>query len=161
MSFSTIPVRSNDDKVDVGWWNILRTEGIALAAWLGSAFAAETQFTVANNQVAAASVTGLLFAGASVRSFEADVQIYRNTTGGGATELSARCKLIGTYKTVAASWDLTVSNVTGEEIVDFGPAGLLFSITSAGQVQYTSSNMTGTAATSKLKFRYSTMGIET
>jgi len=158
MNPSDIPIRTNDQKVDVGWWNILRTYLIALA---GSVFLGETQFTVTNNQSSAADVTNLLFSGASVRSFLAEVQIYRNTTGGGATEISAKCWLEGTYKTVAGTWEMTVGNVTGDWIDDFGPGGLLFTITNAGQVQYKSHNMTGSAATSKLKFKYTTMGVET
>jgi hypothetical protein len=161
MSFSSIPTRTNGQKILYGWFEALKTAGAALEAFLGSSFLGETQFTVANNQVAAADVTGLLFAGASVRSFEADVQIYRKTTGGGATELAARCKLIGTYKTTAASWELTVASAVGDDIQDYGPAGLLFTITAAGQVQYTSHNISGTASVSKLKYRYSTMGVET
>jgi hypothetical protein len=158
MSFSDVPVRGYTQS-DPSWWNALRTAGIANEVFLGT-FSSETPFSIANNQSSAADVTGLLFAGASVRSFEADLQIYRKTTGGGATELAARVKLIGVYKTVAASWEMTPI-FTGDEIEDFGPGGLLLSITAGGQVQYKSHNMSGTASVSKLKFRYTTMGVET
>jgi len=159
MNFPDIPTRTYAP-VDPSWWNSLRDAGSTLAALFGASFLGETQFTVANNQSSAADITGLVFSGASVRSFEADLQIYRNTTGGGATELAARVKLIGTYKTVAASWEM-MSTFVGDEIDAFGPGGLLLTITAAGQVQYKSHNISGTPATSKLKFRYSTMGVET
>lgn len=132
----------------------------AVANFQGQQYIPETTFTLVNNQVAAANVTGLLFSGALVRSAEIDVTFYRNTTGGGATELSARGKLLATFKTVAASWDLSYVGVDGD--IDSGtgtPAGILLSITSAGQVQYTSTNITGTAATSKMSFRAATMGV--
>jgi hypothetical protein len=157
--FTDIPNR-NYGNVDPSWWNSLKTAGAKLQAFIGGSYLAETQFVIANNQSAAADITGLVFSGASVRSFEADLQIYRQTTGGSATELAARVKLIGVYKTVAASWEMSMQ-FAGDEIDAFGPGGLLLSITAAGQVQYKSHNIAGTASVSKLKFRYSTMGVET
>jgi hypothetical protein len=119
----------------------------------------ETTFTIANNQSAAANVTGLLFSGATIRSAEIDVQFYINTTSTGATEMSARAKYQATYKTVAAAWDLTPLGVSGDVDASGNPAGVTLSITSAGQVQYTSGNTSGTAASSLIHFKASTMGV--
>lgn len=112
---------------------------------------ASTDFTIVNNQSSASNVTGLAFSGASVRSFETNYQVYRNTTSTGATELSERGKLTGVYSTVAGTWEMTQQAV--------GNAGITFSITSAGQVQYTSTNITGTAASSDMKFYSTTIGL--
>ncbi len=129
-------------------------------AYLGSGVISETTFTIANNQSSPADVTGLLFNPVTIRSAEIDLQYYRNTTGAGATEMSARAKFIATYKTVAASWDLSPLGVGGDFDTGTGePAGITLSITSAGQVQYTSTNFSGTAASSIMHFRASTMGV--
>jgi hypothetical protein len=94
----------------------------------------ETSFSANDNEATPVNVTGLAFANATVRSFEALVSIVRAST-------YAQYKLFGIQK--GASWELDqsfVGDITGLE----------FSITSAGQVQYTSTN-TGSGAT--LKFR--------
>lgn len=100
----------------------------------------ETSFTAADNQIAAANVTNLAFANATVRSFRAWVSIARSTT-------FEECELYGIQK--SASWEMSQEG-TGDD------TGVLFSITSAGQVQYTSSS-TGNTAT--IKFRAFVTGV--
>lgn len=119
-----------------------------------------TQFTIVNSQAVFADITGLSFSGSSYRSFEADLQIYRYTTGGGGAELSARVKLLGAYKSAAGSWEMNQMGA-GDEIQDYGFGGLIFQITAAGQVQYKSHNQGGTPSVSKLKYSFTTMGVET
>lgn len=94
----------------------------------------QTSFTAADNQAAAANVTGLAFANASVRSFNAILSVTRGTT-------YANYQLNGIQK--AASWEISQSYV-GDD------TGLVFTITTAGQVQYQSSS---TGNTALLKFR--------
>jgi hypothetical protein len=115
-------------------------------------FIAETPFTIANNQITPANVTGLLFNPAVSRSFKVEYQIYRNTTGGGATELAERGILQGVYLTVAGTWEMSPGPAASN-------AGITFSITNAGQVQYTSSNISGTPASSVMRFVATTMGV--
>jgi hypothetical protein len=150
-TFFGIPIRKNGEDVEAGWWNILRLAGIAIESFLG-AYIGETSFTIANAQGSAADVTGLSFSGATIRSFVADYQIYRNTTSTGATELSESGILIGTYSTVSATWEMQQAPVVGD-------AGVTLSITALGQVQYVSSNITGTPASSVMKFKARTMGV--
>lgn len=151
-TFASIPTRNNSDTVDASWWNILQAAGAFIESLLGGAgYQGETAFTIANNQSSPANVTGLSFTGNTQRSFEVTYQVYRNTTGGGATELAESGKLLGVYSTVAGSWEMTQESV--------GNSGVTFSITNAGQVQYTSTNITGTAATSAMKFKFGTMGV--
>lgn len=94
----------------------------------------ETSFTAADNQSAAANVTGLSFANATVRAFEAIVSIVRGST-------YANYQLRGIQR--GSDW-LMDQSYTGDS------TGITFTITTAGQVQYTSTS-TGSSAT--LKFR--------
>lgn len=91
-------------------------------------------FTAADNQATPANVTGFAFANGTVRSFDAIVSIVRGST-------YAQWKLNGIQK--ASSWEMSQVRV-GDD------TGIVFSITSAGQVQYTS---TSTGSTALIKFR--------
>jgi hypothetical protein len=97
-----------------------------------------TSFTAADNQAVAANITGLAFANATVRGFEAQITIVRNTS-------YAQYSLKGIQK--SASWEMSQDYI-GDD------AGITFSITSAGQVQYTSTN---TGFTGALLFRAQTV----
>lgn len=99
----------------------------------------ETSFSLANNQVSAANVTGLAFANATVRGFNALVTVEIDATA----DLFEQFTLDGIQK--GASWNMSVSAV-GDN------SGVVFSITSAGQVQYTSANQAGFVS-GKIKFR--------
>lgn len=97
-----------------------------------------TSFTAANNQAVAANVTGLAFANAVTRGFEAQITVVRGST-------YAEYSLKGIQK--ASSWEMSQEYV-GDD------SGLVFSITSAGQIQYTSTNTGNTAG---LLFRAQTV----
>lgn len=94
----------------------------------------ETSFSMVDNQVTPANVTGLAFANGTVRSFDCQISIVR-----GATYEVYR--LLGVQK--GASWDMAQES-TGDD------CGIAFSITAAGQIQYTSTS-TGSGATSKFR----------
>lgn len=100
----------------------------------------QTSFTAADNQATPANVTGLAFANGVTRSFDALVSIVRSST-------YASYKLYGIQK--GSSWDLNAAFV-GDT------TGIVFSITAAGQVQYTS---TSTGSTALLKFRAITTSV--
>lgn len=97
-----------------------------------------TSFTAADNQAVVANVTGLAFANAVTRGFEAQITIVRGST-------YAEYSLKGIQK--ASSWEMSQEYV-GDN------TGIVFSITSAGQVQYTSTSTGNTAA---LLFRAQTV----
>ena len=99
---------------------------------------ARTSFTAANNQAVAANITGLAFANATVKGFETQITISRNTT-------YAEYSLKGIQK--SGSWEMSQDYI-GDDV------GLVFSITNAGQVQYTSTN---TGFTGALLFRANTV----
>jgi len=97
-----------------------------------------TSFTAADNQAIAADVTGLAFANGVTRGFEAQITVVRGTT-------YAEYSLKGIQK--ASSWEMS-QEYAGDDV------GLTFSITSTGQIQYTSTNTGNTAA---LLFRAQTV----
>jgi hypothetical protein len=106
---------------------------------------AETSFSAANNQAAAADVTGLAFANGVVRSFNAQVSITIDATA----DLFEVYELMGVQK--GSSWDMSQSS-TGDD------SGLVFSITTAGQIQYTSTNLAGFVSNT-VKFRALTTSV--
>jgi hypothetical protein len=105
----------------------------------------ETSFSAANNQAAAANVTGLAFANGTVRSFRAQVSIVIDATA----DLYEVFILEGIQK--GAAWDMSIS-ATGDD------SNIVFTITSAGQVQYTSGNEAGFVS-STMKFRAETTSV--
>lgn len=99
----------------------------------------QKSFSLANNQSAAADVTGFLFSTTTVRSFTAFVSVFVDAT----SDLSEAFTLRGEYN--GTSWDLAaVSNGDISQVT--------FSITNAGQVQYTSGNYSGFSS-GTIKFR--------
>jgi hypothetical protein len=105
----------------------------------------ETSFSAADNQAAPANVTGLAFANGVVRSFEAQVSIFLDATA----DSYEKFNLQGIQK--GASWDMSVSAV-GDD------SGIVFSITTAGQIQYTSPLSAGFVSNT-MKFRALTLSV--
>lgn len=105
----------------------------------------ETSFAAANNVAAPANVTGLAFANGVVRSFEAHVSVEIDATA----DLYEVFTLQGIQK--GADWDMSVSATGDTSNVDF-------TITSAGQIQYTSGNEAGFVS-STIKFRAITTSV--
>lgn len=100
---------------------------------------ATTSFTGANNQVAAANVTGLAFTNGSIRAFKAQVSVTVIAT----SSLYETFDLYGIQR--GADWIMTASS-------DGDVSGVIFSITTAGQVQYQSTNNAGFTSLT-MKFR--------
>lgn len=100
-----------------------------------------TSFTLTNNTAVAANVTGLSFDTSQVRSAFINYSIYISTS---LNEYSEAGQLFVTYKSTAATWELARFAV--------GDAFVTFTITNSGQVQYVSSNVSGTSYSGKLKF---------
>lgn len=121
--------------------------------WKSLQYIDETLFTIANNISAPADITGLLFDKTVVGSAIITYWIKRYTTGAGATNLTEAGTMIATWDLATSTWKL----IPGPAGPDY--AGVDFTITSAGQVKYVSSNITGTANTSKMKFKATSMGV--
>jgi hypothetical protein len=98
-------------------------------------------FSLANNQTSAASVVGFSFSNAAVRSFVAEYSIFRSTT----------------TPSTAVETGVLKATFDGSQWVSTqeynGNSGVTLSVASTGQVQYTSTNMTGGSPTGTIKFR--------
>ena len=90
----------------------------------------DTLFSAANTTSTPTNVTGFAFANGSIRSFRAQVSVVVNAT----TSLYEHFDIMGIQK--GASWELSTSSV-GDN------SGFTFSITTAGQVQYTNGTYAG------------------
>lgn len=95
----------------------------------------QTTFAASNNVASPANVTGLAFANASVRSFKALVSVRISAT----SSLYEAFELLGVQR--GADWSMSISSTGDDSQVNF-------SITNAGQVQYTSANLAGFTANS-------------
>lgn len=105
----------------------------------------ETSFSMANNQASPANVTGLAFSSGVVRSFSALVSVEIDATA----DLYEQFSLQGINK--GGSFGMSVDGV-GDS------SGIEFSITSGGQVQYTSGNAPGFSS-GAIKFRAITTSV--
>lgn len=105
----------------------------------------EGTFAAADSQAAAANVTGFAFANGVVRSFSALVSVAIDAT----TDLFEEFELNGVQR--GADWAMSVES-TGDE------SGFVFSITSAGQIQYQSATYAGFTSAS-VHFRAQTTSV--
>lgn len=105
----------------------------------------ETTYVMSNSQALPDDVDGFLFANASVRAFHATVTVVVNAT----TSLYELFEINGIQK--GSNWDITIQS-TGDT------SGVSFSITSTGQIQYTSANYTGFVS-GAIKFKATTSSV--
>ena len=122
-----------------------------LGSIVGTGDILQTSATIANNISSPTSIPSFNFDPILVRGAVCIASIYRVTTGGGATELAETVHIYLTYKSTAGSWEIAV--------VGTGSSGVTFSITNGGQVQYTSTNITGSAYSGTIKFKAQALSI--
>lgn len=135
---NSVPYEIPDAGDPPGWggdttnWMTAVTD--AINSLVGSADILPTSFTIANNQITASDVTGLIFDGGSVRSSIVTYNIYRisdlnpegNAESGTLTVL---------YDSNASNpWTMTQGDVDGY-------SGVNLNITNSGQIQYTSTDI--------------------
>ena len=106
----------------------------------------KTDFNFANNNPTPTDVTALVFPTSDVTSFEIDYVVSRVA---GLESITERGKLLG-YQS-SSGWELSRVDVTNDVTNAVfsgsnGNIGITFSITGAGQVQYTSNNFPGQTA---------------
>jgi hypothetical protein len=127
------------------WGDDLHDTVVALATVAGAinppGTITPTSFTLANNVASAANITGASFDVSLIQSFELSYSIFRSTS---SNEGAQTGKLTGTFKRMANTWDM--ANEFN------GTAGIVFSITNVGQIQYTSSNLAGSSYAGIIKF---------
>ena len=119
----------------------------ALGSVVGTGDIVQTAFGLNNNQSSPSNVTGLSFDSAQIRGAIVDYSIYRVTNGVGATELVEAGTLYASYKSTAAVWEMAQVGVGA------GTTGVTLSITNTGQVQYTSTNLSGGNYVGTMHFR--------
>ena len=105
----------------------------------------EASFSGAADTATNLSVTGLAFANGTVRSFDAHISVVIDA----ASDLYETFRLSGIQK--GSGWDMSVESTGDDSLVSF-------SITSAGQVQYSKST-TATWVSTTIKFRADTTSI--
>lgn len=104
-----------------------------------------SSFSIDNNISTPTSVDGLVFDPSSIRGAVINYSVYRVTTGIGATEIAETGVMVLSYKDTAADWDL--SRYANND------AGVTFSVTTSGQIQYETTNFTGSAHSGTVTFR--------
>ena len=105
----------------------------------------ETSYSITNSQTSAHNITGFAFDNAIVRSFEAEVSVKIDADA----DLFEKLSISGIQK--GSDWEIAVRSL-GDS------SGVVFSITSAGQLQYTSLNYTGFVS-GIIKFRAITTSV--
>lgn len=157
ITIGTTPI-SYPSAGDPPGWGAQATEAMeAVAEVLSSLSNAndilETTFTIANNQAVAANVSGLAFNTGAVRSAEISYSIIRSssTTTTGKSEAGTMTAVYDSAATAGSKWQLAIGPVAGPG------AGVTFTITDAGQVQYTSSDIGSTTYSGEMRFRAKTI----
>ncbi|CAB4152345.1 hypothetical protein UFOVP610_7 [uncultured Caudovirales phage] len=112
----------------------------------------ERSATILNNQAVAVDVPGLSFNSSSPSLISIEYILQRITTGGGATQLIQSGILHLVRQPSTPSWNLRHIGSPGPD------SSITFSVTSGGRIQYTSTNITGTASISKMTYRIKTIG---
>jgi hypothetical protein len=116
-------------------------------SYTDSAIDQELAATITNNQTTFADIAGMILP-AGKSGMLVDYQIQRITTSTGATELIET----GCISVSKLSSSCRLTNISSDE-----DAGLELDVTSSGQVQYKSSDITGVPSVSKITFKLRTL----
>lgn len=138
----TIPTQGTNPPWGTDLSDAIVAIATALGAVVGPQDIATTTFNLANNTAVATNITGAAFDTSSVRAAIFSYSIYRSTASNEESEVG---QLYLTYASIAATWD--ISEIYG------GSSTVAFSITNAGQIQYTSGNLAGSSYTGKITFK--------
>lgn len=143
LTISGVPYSFPEQGANPPWGEDISTWAQAITNQLTGTVSANdlllTTFSPANNQASVANVVGFSFDSASVRAFNAFYSIYRVIKTGGGTiveEYAESGILFGQFLNSTSAWELVQSGI------NVGDAGITFSMTSGGQLQYTSTNLT-------------------
>jgi hypothetical protein len=99
--------------------------------------------TIDNDVTVEEDLTNLILDGSTYKGYVVSYQIYRSTD---SNEVSQTGTLHFAYKPTAASWQFS-EQFGGDN------AGVTFSITAGGQVQYLSTDLAGTSYSGQIKYR--------
>jgi len=104
--------------------------------------------TITNNQSTPANITGAVIDSGTIKVFTVDYSIVRTTASSNVIEEGS---FSGLYFPLTTTWTLSGQTYSGND------AGITFSITSGGQLQYVSSNISGTPVLSYMKLSIKTL----
>lgn len=107
----------------------------------GSSDVLTTVFNIANNQSSSANIVGASFDTSQVRAVRVTYDVYRHTSSAEALETGS---ILLTYSSDANTWSINYDKL--------GNAGITFSINNSGQLQYLSTNMSGSGYVGKMTF---------
>ena len=131
-----------------GWGEASSAWAVAVTAVLanvsGSGDVLQTSAVISNNVSSPTNIIGFSFDPTIVRGAVCEYSIYRKTDTT-ASERSETGMIFLSYLTQNTAWNMVV--------VGGGLADVTLSVTSAGQVQYTSTNLAGTNYSGTIKFR--------
>ena len=96
-----------------------------------------------DNQSSASNITGLSFNTATASGFRVVYYVTRTSSNGTITEFG---QLFGVFNSQSATWVLNKFGSAGD-------AGITFSITAGGQIQYVTTNHGGTGYSGSIKFK--------
>lgn len=116
----------------------------------GSVGASASAFTIANNQSSPANVTGLSFNKATIKSVRIQYDIYRKNNTVNYNETGFIWLV---YNALTDDWTISVQS-------NLDDAGVTFSVTTAGQVQYVSTNISVTSYVGQLRWSNVTVTLQ-
>lgn len=130
-------------------WAIEVTE--VLGELLGPNDISETSFTFQNNIGVFTDVSGLVFNTGQVRSATINYSIYRTSTGSpsGHAEAGIITMVYDNSAAPGSKWIMIVGNIAGD-------AGVTFSVTDLGQIQYKSTDIGALGYSGAMHFRAKT-----
>lgn len=144
MSFSDIPIRENGQEIDSSWFNTIRSMLVAIFPGAGSNISAP--FTIANNQSSYADITGLLLDNTEATSWVLKYEIYRKTDSAERHEVGT---MTISYKPIDDAFTLSRVADHGDDAMNIDDA---FFVTTLGQVQYKSDNISGSSYVGKFSY---------
>lgn len=147
---SSLPLRVNGEEVDASWWNTIRSALLQL--FPGSDGNPTAPYDVANNQSTYTNI-GINYDPAAGSSWITFYEIYRKTD---SSELLEVGEIHVTYKPVTGNFDYGRVIKVGDNSLNTSGSILTdpFQVTSGGDLQYKSDNLSGGNYVGK--FSYST-----
>lgn len=145
---NNIPFNYPTSGDEPGWgqdttaWAVAVTQ--VLTDLLGPNDILETAFNIANNQVSFADVTGLTFNGASVRAANITYSAFRVSTANPSGNSETGTLQLDYDNNVG--WSINQGSILGN-------AGIVFTVTPAGQIQYKSTDINALNYVGTMKFR--------
>lgn len=142
MTFADIPTRSNSQRVDASWWNIIKE---ALIATFPS-IAGETQITVTNN-ASAVDIPGMILDSSLFVFGKFGICVYRQDDTPNKFRTFATITLLFVSGT---GWKIEVDYDNYDSVL----TGITFDVNvTTGQVKYDTTNMTGTNYIGKARWQ--------